>query len=261
MKSAQTKNLLAISFLSIVLTLFQFLPAQNHQKATPITGGQAAFAAPTLVKLSSQATKTTSKTAKLESLALGIDNLNIQARPEAITRPSVENLSPAFKRFIEEVADGHAGSVRGVYVAGVLALPVVQQPAGDIAFVSNLLGTATQFQSAAQYGVTGLLAHNYLSGALFYGLSIGQEVRIVFGDGSYRRYQVQKIDRFKKLTPSSLQSDLIDLSTGATRTTNQVFDQYYRGQHRLTFQTCLESKGISNWGLTFIIATPLDADR
>lgn len=78
--------------------------------------------------------------------------------------------------------------VRGVYVPEVLALLVQQQPAGDPGFVSSMEGIVTQFEYAAQSGVTGLIAHNYLSGELFFNLEIGQEVFIVYGDGSVLQY-------------------------------------------------------------------------
>ena len=93
---------------------------------------------------------------------------------------------PTFDKFIKSVANGKAGEVRGVYVANVLALRVVQQPADNPAYVSSTAGTVTQFQMAASQGVTGMLAHNYAAGALFSSLAAGQEVRIVFGDGAVK---------------------------------------------------------------------------
>ena len=70
-----------------------------------------------------------------------------------------------------------------MYIPDVLALPVVQQPAGDAGYVSDHDNEATQFAMASQYGNIGLLAHNYLSGRLFSRLAIGEEVRLVYGDG------------------------------------------------------------------------------
>jgi hypothetical protein len=168
-------------------------------------------------------------------------------------------IPPALQKFINEVTDGEAGIVRGVHVPDVLTLPVLQQPQKNPAYVSEENDTVTQFQSAAQFGVTGLLAHNYLSGELYYNIEVGQEVVIVMGDGATRKYQVTGIYRFKKLSPDSLRSNLIDLSDGKTLTTSQVFSRFYRGDHKVTFQTCLEGEGKLNWGLTFIVADPLDA--
>ncbi len=166
--------------------------------------------------------------------------------------------SPAFIRFIDKVADGQKGVIKGVYVAGIFALPVVQQPEGEWAFVSEESGIVTEFQSAARNGVTGLLAHNYLSGALFYKLKVGKEVRIVYGDKEIKRYQIVGIYRFQKLTPGSPQSELIDLDTNEQVTTEDVFNRFYRGGHKVTFQTCLEAHGHSNWGLTFTVAMPIE---
>jgi hypothetical protein len=54
---------------------------------------------------------------------------------------------PGFDSFLEQVANGDPETITGVYVAGLLSLRVLQQPAEDVAFVSNEDGTATQFQS------------------------------------------------------------------------------------------------------------------
>jgi hypothetical protein len=139
-----------------------------------------------------------------------------------------------------------------------MTLPVVQQPDKNPAYVSEEDGTVTQFESAARYGITGLLAHNYLSGELFYNINIGQEVVIVMGDGETRHYRVSGIFSFKKLSPDNLRSILVDLQDGKTLTTAQVFGRFYRGDHKVTFQTCLEGEGKLNWGLTFFVADPVD---
>lgn len=166
-------------------------------------------------------------------------------------------MSAELRSFIGQVADGTPDVVRGVYVEGVLALPVIEQPEGQSGFVSREMGVITQFRSAAQRGVTGLLAHNYLSGMEFYNLEVGQEVVIVYGDGSLRRYRIISERAFQKLVPSSSKSDYIDLETGEQLTTSQVFNKYYSGDHHVTFQTCLQNRGLSNWGLTFWVAVPI----
>lgn len=171
----------------------------------------------------------------------------------AIPLPEV---SPQLREFAAEVENGDGKTVRGMFVEGTLALPVIQQPARNSAFVSSEWGLLTEFTSAHKNGVTGLLAHNFLSGGQFYSLDMGQEIWIVYGDGTLRRYRVQSIDQYQKLNPASLQSDLVQLSTGKKVSTSQVFNQFYKGEHRLTLQTCLEKDGISNWGLTFWTAVP-----
>jgi hypothetical protein len=145
-------------------------------------------------------------------------------------------------------------------VAGIFALPVVQQPEGEWSFVSQEHGIVTEFQSAARNGVTGLLAHNYLAGALFYKLKVGNEVRVVYGDREIKRYRVAGIYRYQKFTPSSPQSELVNLDTNERVTTEDVFNRFYRGEHKVIFQTCLESQGLSNWGLAFTVAVPIEVE-
>ena len=100
---------------------------------------------------------------------------------------------PAFSGFIASVVNGQAKEVRGVYVPGTLALRVLQQPQDDPGLVFRVDGVATQFQLAAHNRVIGLLAHNDLAGATFSGLKIGQEVRIIYGNGRVEYYQIMKI--------------------------------------------------------------------
>ncbi len=175
-----------------------------------------------------------------------------------VTRiPYEKSKSTVFRQFAGLVMNGNSEQVRGIFVEGLMALPVVQQPAGEITYVAGQMDVVTQFQSAADHNVIGLLAHNYLSGSLFYQLTTGEEVRIVFGDGSYQRYRIIGSYAFQKLEPSNLQSDLVDMSTEEVLTTNQVFNRFYNGEHHVTFQTCLEEGGLSNWGLTFVVAEPI----
>jgi hypothetical protein len=165
---------------------------------------------------------------------------------------------PSSEAFIASVADGQAGVVRGVYVPGVLALPVRQQPADNPTYVSPEVGTATQFASAAALGVTGLLAHNYLAGAEFFKLAAGQDVQIVYGDGAVKLYRVTAIYRYQALDPYSPYSDFVDLSTGETKSVGGVFTQVYTGGDHVTFQTCIANNGNPSWGRLFVIATPVN---
>jgi hypothetical protein len=165
---------------------------------------------------------------------------------------------PSSEAFVASVVNGEAGVVRGVYVPGVLALPVRQQPANNPAYVSPEDGVATQFASAAALGVTGLLAHNYLAGADFFKLAEEQEVRIVYGDGAVKPYRVTMIYRFQALDPYSPYSDFVDLSTGETLSVGQVFTMVYAGGDHVTFQTCIANNGNASWGRLFVIATPVE---
>jgi hypothetical protein len=163
---------------------------------------------------------------------------------------------PSLQDFVRQVSDGRDGVLTGVYVAGVMALKILQQPDGDASFISAEDGTATQFQSSTFYGVVGLLAHNFLSGRYFRQLNPGQEVTLIYGDGSLENYRISEIANFERLTQGDLRSDFRDLATDIKWTVDEVFNQFYTGDHHLTLQTCIEKDGVWNWGVQFIIAEP-----
>jgi hypothetical protein len=165
--------------------------------------------------------------------------------------------SDSLHEFIEQVVGGDVQNLVGVFVENVLALPVVQQPEGDKLYVSRLLGTVTQFQSAARHGITGLLAHNYLSGDLFFGLELGQEVNLIFGDGRVSRYKVEDIQRYEKLEGDFYTSNYVNLDTGEVMTTPDLFRRMYTGTDKVTFQTCIKNGSNWSWGRIFIVAAPL----
>jgi hypothetical protein len=160
-------------------------------------------------------------------------------------------------KFVTTVKNGQPGLVVGVYVPNILALKVAQQPANKPTYVFAKRDYATQFSIAAQYGTIGLLAHNYLSGALFFNLSSGQEVDVVYGDGNTRRYVVSNIRRFQALSPNDPYSAFIDLGNGSAQlSSTDVFNQIYAGVNKVVFQTCIKTNGKLSWGRLFVIATP-----
>lgn len=168
---------------------------------------------------------------------------------------------PNLYEFIAQVANHEAGIVRGVYVPEMFALPVVQQPTGNHAFVSPAKDRITQFRSAMYFNVIGLLAHNYLSGSLFQKLAPGQPVIIVMGDGSTHRYIIGERDSFQRLQISAKSDEFIDLTSGESYSTVQIFNRFYRGAHHLTFQTCLEKDGDQDWGVYFVVARPVESSH
>lgn len=181
----------------------------------------------------------------------------------AITREATGASTPvqpagqlSLNDFVASVADGAAAQVRGVYVAEVFALPVVQQPAGDLGFVSAEAQTLTQFSLAAQYGVTGLLAHNYAAGQQFFDLQPGAAVVVVYGDGSLKTYRITTLLRYQALDPNSPTSEFVDLETGTPASAADVFVRAYTGSDHITFQTCIAANGIGSWGRLFVIAEP-----
>jgi hypothetical protein len=165
--------------------------------------------------------------------------------------------SPAFLDFVKSVKNGEANTVRGVYVEGSLAFPVIQQPVDNGGYVSKDANVVTQYRAAAKYGTIGLLAHNYLAGVDFASLAVGQKVQIVYGNGRIDTYEITSIYRYQALQPNSGSSPFVNLADGKTYTAWDVFQLVYTGGDHITFQTCIESNGVLSWGRLFIIASPV----
>ena len=72
-------------------------------------------------------------------------------------------------------------------------LTVVQQPPGDLLFVSSGAWDVTQWQAADQFGSTGLLAHNWGAGQYFNQLWIGQKVAVIYADGEVENFIVSDV--------------------------------------------------------------------
>jgi hypothetical protein len=175
---------------------------------------------------------------------------------QAFALEGSEAVFPEFAEFSKTVQNSQADELRGVYVREVLALPIVQQAAGNAGYVSSDDGEVTQFGMAAQSGNVGLLAHNHLSGRLFSQLAVGQEVRLVYGNGKVEYFVITQILQFQALQPTSLYSSFRDLSTNETLTAEQLFNRVYRGDRHVTFQTCIANSESLSWGRLFVIATP-----
>lgn len=164
---------------------------------------------------------------------------------------------PTLPEFIQTVKDGNPNALRGIYVAGVMAYPIIQQPMGYPGYVSEAVNTVTQFSIASEVGNLGLLAHNYLAGANFFQIVPDNIITLVYGDGRTQSFLVGDIQRYQALSPLSPYSDFRDLETESILTAEQLFNQVYRGEFHLTLQTCIESEGNSSWGRLFIIAKPV----
>jgi hypothetical protein len=163
---------------------------------------------------------------------------------------------PEFNEFSKTVQNREAGALRGVYVPDVLAFPVVPQTSGNAGYVSPKDGEITQFGMASQFGNVGLLAHNNLSGRFFSQLAMGQEVRLVFGNGKVEYFVIKQILQFQALEPTSPYSSFRDLSNDEILTAEQVFKRVYVGDRHVTFQTCIAGPGSLSWGRLFVIAEP-----
>jgi hypothetical protein len=169
---------------------------------------------------------------------------------------NADSALPNFPDFVKQVQNGEANVLRGVYVSDVLALPVTQQPASNPNFVSNKDGEATEFATAAQYQNVGLLAHNNLSGRSFLQLAVGQEVRLIFGNGRVEYFVITEILQFQALEPKSALSTFRSMTGSDILSARQMFNRVYSGARHVTFQTCIKANGNRNWGRLFIMAMP-----
>ena len=161
---------------------------------------------------------------------------------------------PSLDQFINQVKNGNSGQVVGVYVDGLMALRVVSQ-SGNPAYINSSWGTATYMYQVKQYtGNDGVGAHNNFSGASFFGLYSGQDVYLIYGNGSYRDFSVSSIKRYQALSPNSPTSNFVDQSSGQTLSATNLFYAIHRGSVRLTFQTCIYRDGEPSWGRYFVIA-------
>jgi hypothetical protein len=145
-----------------------------------------------------------------------------------------------------------------VFVQNALALRIIQQPEGNPGYIDFAIDTVTQFQTAALYDTIGLLAHNHLAGGLFFDLELGQEVKIIYGNGEIVRYELDKIKQYQVIHPFDPFSDMIDLDTGELMSSYEVFREVYQGDEHVTFQTCIVNEGISTWGRIYIMGTLIE---
>lgn len=119
-----------------------------------------------------------------------------------------------------------------VELPGNIMLTVVQQP--DRHYVPNRSGVVAEYMIAKGLGdVVGFVAHDYLAGALFYELRIGDMIRVTFANGAVEYFQVATWQLVKY-------DGVID-----------PYAVYYTGARRVTFQTCWGTVG---W--LFVVAWP-----
>lgn len=194
----------------------------------------------------------------LNPTASAISFSDIHPGPLKFAGKKAEKVQLIHHDFLERFLKEYVGNANWVSIEGGFSLPIIQQPEGEPSFVSTRDNIVTQFNSPSQYGVTGLLAHNYLSGKDFYSLEIGQKVTVYYGEGIERNYKVISIDRFRKLDRTSIYSNLVEVETNKEYSSTEVFNRFYNGSHHLVFQTCLEQDGRLDWGLVFITAEPIE---
>jgi len=165
---------------------------------------------------------------------------------------------PGLNTFIEQIRNGQAGQLRGVYIPGLLAAPVVQQPNGMNGFVSPRQNVLTQFGLASKQGSTGLLAHNYLAGKAFGLLQPGQKIELIDGSGKISTFIVTDILRYQALEPWNILSTFIDLKNRTSISAGDLFIKIYSRPGRVVLQTCIEADNEPSWGRIFVIAQSID---
>lgn len=175
-----------------------------------------------------------------------------------VEKPAAENALPSLRDFTEKVKNGRSDLPTGVFVPGEIALPIVQQPGTDAGYVSTKDETITQFRMASQYRTTGLLAHDYLAGSHFFNLKVGQDVALVYGDGSMRFYRIYEIQKYQALSPTSPYSNFVDLANNNKISAETLFYRTYGLGNVLIFQTCISTNQVSSWGRLFVMAQPME---
>ncbi len=176
--------------------------------------------------------------------------------PAASAKQTIYNFQD-LETFTASVQNGQSSTVTGVYVHDVMAYPVVQQPSGNAAYVSNEKDVVTQFGMAKEMGNIGLLAHNTLAGASFSNVKQGDIIYIVYGDGHTETYSVTQVLQYQALDPYSPYSEFKDLATQTTLTANDLFNKVYRGEKHVILQTCIAANDNASWGRLFVIAEPV----
>lgn len=117
----------------------------------------------------------------------------------------------------------------------------------------------TRFQTADKYGSTGFLAHNYLAGAEFFSLKVGDRIDLTIENEEKQSFWVFSIRKFQALAPCSYYSDFVDLDSGQKFTASELFMTFYGQDDLVVLQTCIEKDGVKSWGRIFIMAYPVSA--
>jgi hypothetical protein len=158
--------------------------------------------------------------------------------------------------FVSQVTNGQADELRGVYVPGIFAARVIQQPDGNDEFVSSRQNILTQFELASQFGATGLLAHNDLAGERFFLLNKGRIFYLVYGDGQIAAFIVTEILRYQALEPNNTSSKFMNLENYDLLTAPELFSKVYTRSRQVIFQTCIAEGENLSWGRLFVNAEP-----
>ena len=175
---------------------------------------------------------------------------NVHALEVSVNQPDL----PGLDTFIEQVRNSQAGQLRGIYIPGILASLIVQQPKGMNSFVSPRQNVLTEFGLASKQGSTGLLAHNYLAGKAFGLVQPGQVIELIDGSGETSTFIVTSILRYQAVEPWSNLSTFIDLKDLKSISAADLFIKIYSRPGALILQTCIQAENDPSWGRLFVIA-------
>ena len=184
-------------------------------------------------------------------------------RIDSITGLSAANQPGSYQNdlysFVGDINNGNSKQIIGLFVNGIIANQVVQQPSGSPGYVSESPDVITQFRMASQFGSLGFLAHNHLIGENFSRMVYGDIVTIVWGDGRTEAYLITDIKQFQATKPTSPHSNFIDLDhENSVLSAEQLFYQTYGVEGNLILQTCIAKDNELSWGRLFIIAEPIN---
>lgn len=155
---------------------------------------------------------------------------------------------PEFGQFVRSIEDGTSGKVRGVYVPNEFAFPVSQGWADNPR--QNDAGVVFQIPGADK--ATFLIAHDGLAGTYFYELKVGDEVRIVFGDGTWHSYYVSDIERYQVTAAN----DFVAVNDPSVELNMDQMGTRYLNTDLVIFYTCLPNGFNPSWGRLLVSAKP-----
>jgi hypothetical protein len=200
--------------------------------------------------------------------------------PQAISQPLPDfvsrNEENTAKQFVDiefqnftKTLDINPGNIfnpqlEGIYIKGVFALEVTQQPKNNPVYITQYPNEVTQFALAKKRGAAiGFLAHDYLAGESFSKITVGRNITLIQDNGVITVYTVSEILKFRAETPTDPYSNFVPVDNnlrdiGRVMTSTEVFNMVYT-PNKLVLQTCIDKNGTENpgdeaWGRLFVIA-------
>ena len=133
-----------------------------------------------------------------------------------------------------------------VYAPGAFNFEIIGQESDYEVTLQD--GAVSLFEGPfVEYGVVGLLGHDFLAGGEFYELEPGDWLIVWLGDGSVEAYQLVEMRWFQAVGADYPFQELADLKTGEVMSEAEVFEAIYRQPGGLVLQTCIDG----GWGLAF----------